>query len=164
VALPGPGEKATLRGTIAKITYQHPQGRFTVARLEVDEVQVVTVVGEISPINEGEQIKVSGIWKLHPRYGLQFQAEQWEKLEPATLEGIERYLGSGMIGGVGPTFARRLVSAFGLETLTVLSQEPHRLMGVEGIGKIRARKIILAWQSQKGIQDVMVFLAGARCE
>jgi len=101
-------------------------------------------VGEISPINEGEQIKVSGIWKMHPRYGLQFQAEQWEKLEPATLEGIERYLGSGMIGGVGPTLARRLVSAFGLETLTVLSLEPHRIMGVEGIGKIRARKIIQA--------------------
>jgi len=119
-------------------------------------------VGEIFPINEGEQIKISGIWKLHPRYGLQFQAEQWEKLEPATLEGIERYLGSGLIRGVGPTFARRLVSAFGLDTLTVLSQEPHRLMGVEGIGKIRARRIIQAWQSQRGIQDVMVFLQGHR--
>ena len=159
-SLPGPGERATLRGTVAKITYQHPQSRFTVVRLEVDEFQVVTVVGEIFPINEGEQIKISGIWKLHPRYGLQFQAEQWEKLEPATLEGIERYLGSGLIRGVGPTFARRLVSAFGLDTLTVLSQEPHRLMGVEGIGKIRTRRIIQAWQSQRGIQDVMVFLQG----
>ncbi|MFQ5916327.1 MAG: ATP-dependent RecD-like DNA helicase [Candidatus Binatia bacterium] len=157
---PDPGERATLRGTVAKITYQNPEGRYTVARLEVDEFHEVTVVGEIFPISEGEQIKVSGLWKMHPRYGLQFQVEQWEKLEPATIEGIERYLGSGMIGSLGPTLARRLVSAFGLDTLRVLSQEPHRLLEVEGIGKIRARRIIQALQSQKGLQEAMVFLQG----
>jgi len=157
---PGPGERATLRGTVAKITYQNPEGRYTVARLEVEEFHEVTIVGEIFPISKGEEIKVSGLWKMHPRYGLQFQAEQWEKLEPATIEGIERYLGSGLIGSLGPTLARRLVSAFGLDTLRVLSQEPHRLLEVEGIGKIRARRIIQALQSQKGMQEIMVFLQG----
>ena len=91
--LPSPGERSTLQGTVAKVTYQNPEGRYTVLRLEVEGFHDVTVVGEIFPISEGEEVRVNGLWKMHPRYGLQFQAEQWQKLEPATLEGIERYLG-----------------------------------------------------------------------
>ncbi|MGH7772055.1 MAG: SF1B family DNA helicase RecD2 [Candidatus Binatia bacterium] len=153
-------ESSTLQGTVSKITYQDPEGRYTVARLEIDGSQVVTVVGEIFPIDEGEEIKVSGSWKVHPRYGLQFQVERWEKLEPATLEGIQRYLGSGLIKGIGPNYARRLVSAFGLDTLRVLSEEPQRLREVEGIGEIRAKRILHAWEEQKGLREVMVFLQG----
>lgn len=154
------GEKSTLRGTVTKITFQNPEGHYTVARLDVDGGQEITVVGEIFPVSEGEEIKVSGQWKVHPRYGLQFQAERWEKLEPATLEGIERYLGSGLIKGIGPTYARRLVSTFGLDTLRVLSEEPHRLREVQGIGEIRAQRILHAWEEQKGMREVMVFLQG----
>lgn len=154
------GERSVLQGTITKITYQDPEGRYTVARLEVDGAEEVTVVGEISPVGEGEEIKVSGLWRMHPRYGLQFQAERWEKLEPATLEGIERYLGSGLIKGIGPTYARRLVSAYGLDTFKVLSEEPHRLLEVQGIGEIRAQRILHAWEEQKGMREVMVFLQG----
>ncbi|MBI2986790.1 MAG: ATP-dependent RecD-like DNA helicase [Deltaproteobacteria bacterium] len=154
------GERSTLQGTVTKIVYQDPQGRYTVARLEVDRSQTVTVVGEIYPVSEGEEIKVGGQWRVHPRYGLQFQAEWWEKVEPATLEGIERYLGSGLIRGIGPTYARRLVSAFGLDTLRVLSEEPQRILEVQGIGKIRAQRILHAWEEQKGMRDVMVFLQG----
>ncbi len=153
-------ERSTLQGTVTKITYQDPEGHYTVARLEIDGTQGVTVVGEIFPIDEGEEIRVSGFWKVHPRYGLQFQAERWEKLEPATLEGIQRYLGSGLIKGIGSTYARRLVSAFGLDTLRVLSEEPHRLQEVEGIGEIRAKRILRAWEEQKGLREVMVFLQG----
>jgi ATP-dependent exoDNAse (exonuclease V) alpha subunit len=76
------------------------------------------------PVSEGEEIKVIGNWKRHPRYGLQFQVDHWTKVDPATLEGIEKYLGSGMIKGIGPTYAKRLVGAFGLDTLRVLSEEP----------------------------------------
>ncbi|MFB3107860.1 MAG: AAA family ATPase, partial [Candidatus Binatia bacterium] len=158
--LPSPGERSTLQGTVAKVTYQNPEGRYTVLRLEVEGSHDVTVVGEIFPISEGEEVRVTGLWKMHPRYGLQFQAEQWQKLEPATLEGIERYLGSGLIKGLGPTYARRLVSSFGLDTLRVLSQEPHRILEVEGIGKGRWQKIMQAWAKQKGMQEVMVFLQG----
>ena len=153
-------ERSVLQGTITRITYQDPEGRYTVARLEVDGSQGVTVVGEIFPVGEGEEIRVSGLWKVHPRYGLQFQAERWEKLEPATLEGIQRYLGSGLIKGIGPTYARRLVSAFGLDTLRVLSEEPHRLLEVQGIGEMRAQRILHAWKEQKGMREVMVFLQG----
>lgn len=153
-------ERSTLQGTVTRITYQDPEGRYTVARLEVDRSQDVTVVGAIFPVGEGEEIKVSGQWRVHPRYGLQFQAEQWEKVEPATLEGIERYLGSGLIKGIGPVYAKRLVSAFGLDTLRILSEEPRRVLGVQGIGKVRAARILHAWEEQKGMRDVMVFLQG----
>ena len=158
--LPSPGERSTLQGTVARVTYQNPEGRYTVLRLEVDGFHDVNVVGEIFPISEGEEVRVNGLWKMHPRYGLQFQAEQWQKLEPATLEGIERYLGSGLIKGLGPTYARRLVASFGLDTLRVLSQEPHRILEVDGIGKGRWQKIMEAWAKQKGMQEVMVFLQG----
>lgn len=153
-------ERSILQGTISKITYQDREGRYTVARLEVDGTQEITVVGEIFPVGEGEEIKVSGLWRMHPRYGLQFQVERWEKLEPATLKGIERYLGSGLIKGIGPTYAQRLVSAFGLDTLRVLSEEPHRLQEVQGIGKTRAQRILHAWEEQKGMREIMVFLQG----
>ncbi len=159
-SLPNPGESSTLQGTVAKVTFQNPDGRYTVLRLEVEGSHDVTVVGEIFPISEGEEVRVNGLWKMHPRYGLQFQAEQWQKLEPATLEGIERYLGSGLIKGMGPTYARRLVSSFGLDTLRVLSQEPHRILEVEGIGRGRWQKIMQAWAKQKGMQEIMVFLQG----
>jgi exodeoxyribonuclease V alpha subunit len=104
--------------------------------------------------------KVFGWWKTHPRYGLQFQIDHWEKVEPGTIEGIEKYLGSGLIKGIGPTYAKRLVSAFGLDTLRVLSEEPLRILEVDGIGEVRARRIMQAWQEQRGMQDVMVFLQG----
>lgn len=152
--------QSTLQGIIGRITYQNPESHYTVARLDLDGSPAVTVVGEIFPVTEGEEIKVSGRWKVHPRYGLQFHAENWQKLEPVTFEGIERYLGSGLIKGLGPTYARRLVAAFGVDTLNVLSNEPQRILEIEGIGKIRAQRILKAWQEQRGMQEVMVFLQG----
>lgn len=153
-------EKIAVQGTVHKITYHHPDNNYTVLRLEVENAPGVTVVGGVYPVSEGEEIKVFGFWKTHPRYGQQFQADHWEKVDPATLEGIEKYLGSGMIKGIGPTYARRLVQAFGLETLRILCQEPHRVLEVEGIGAARARGIMQAWEAQRGMQDIMVFLQG----
>src|SRR5215831_20887043 len=155
-----PNERSTLQGTIGRITYQHPETHYTVARLDSDGPSSVTVVGALFPVSEGEEIKVFGRWKNHPRYGLQFQIDHWEKVEPATLEGIEKYLGSGLIKGIGPSYAKRLVSAFGLETLRILSEAPLRILEVDGIGEVRARRIMQAWQEQRGMQDVMVFLQG----
>jgi exodeoxyribonuclease V alpha subunit len=149
-----------LQGTIGRITYQHPETHYTVARLDFDGEPSATVVGTIFPVSEGEEIKVTGVWKRHPRYGLQFQVDHWVKVEPATSEGIEKYLGSGLIKGIGPTYAKRLVAAFGLDTLRVLTEQPLRILEVEGIGEVRARRIMQAWQEQRGMQDVMVFLQG----
>lgn len=153
-------EKIAVQGTVHKITYHHPDTNYTVLRLDVENAPGVTVVGGVYPVSEGEEIKVFGFWKTHPRYGQQFQADHWQKVDPATLEGIEKYLGSGMIKGIGPTYARRLVDAFGLETLRILSHEPHRVLEVEGIGAARARGIMQAWEAQRGMQDIMVFLQG----
>jgi len=153
-------ETASLQGTISRITYQNPETHYTVARLDEDGGPGVTVVGTIFPVSEGEEIKVAGVWKRHPRYGLQFQVNHWEKVDPATIEGIEKYLGSGLIKGIGATYAKRLVAAFGLDTLRVLTEQPLRILEVDGIGEVRARRIMQAWQEQRGMQDVMVFLQG----
>jgi exodeoxyribonuclease V alpha subunit len=126
---------SVLQGTVSRITYQHIETHYTVARLDVEGGPSVTVVGAIFPVSEGEEIKVTGAWKKHPRYGLQFQVERWEKIDPATIEGIEKYLGSGLVKGIGPTYAKRLVSAFGLETLKILTEEPLRILEVDGICK-----------------------------
>lgn len=152
--------QTTLQGAVKRITYHHPETRYTVARVEVDGIADVTVVGTLFPITEGEEIKFTGSWKNHPRYGLQFQVDHWEKIDPATIEGIERYLGSGLIKGIGPMYAKRLVAAFGRDTLRILSDEPLRILDVDGIGEIRARRIMEAWQEQRGMQDIMVFLQG----
>ncbi|HWH76940.1 MAG TPA: ATP-dependent RecD-like DNA helicase, partial [Candidatus Binatus sp.] len=153
-------EITSIQGTISRITYQHPETHYTVARLDEDGGPSTTIVGMIFPVAEGEELKVTGIWKRHPRYGLQFQVDHWEKIDPSTIEGIEKYLGSGLIKGIGPAYAKRLVAAFGTETLKVLSEEPLRILDVEGIGEVRARRIMEAWQAQRGMQDVMVFLQG----
>ena len=153
-------EKSSLQGTVGRITYHNPENHYTVARLDSDGAPGTTIVGTIYPVSEGEEIKVTGAWKRHPRYGLQFQVDHWHKIEPATLEGIEKYLGSGLIKGIGPNYAKRLVSAFGLDTLQILTEQPLRILEVEGIGEVRARRIMHAWQQQRGMQDVMVFLQG----
>jgi exodeoxyribonuclease V alpha subunit len=153
-------ERASLQGTVGRITYHNPENHYTVARLDFDGGPGTTIVGTIFPVSEGEEIKVTGAWKRHPRYGLQFHVDHWYKVDPATLEGIERYLGSGLIKGIGPSYAKRLVQAFGLDTLQILSEQPLRILEVEGIGEVRARRIMQAWQEQRGMQDVMVFLQG----
>lgn len=153
-------DKIAVQGTVRKITYHHPETNYAVIRLDVKNAPGVTIVGGVYPVSEGEEIKVFGYWKMHPRYGQQFQVDHWVKVDPATLEGIEKYLGSGLIKGIGPTYARRLVDAFGFNTLKVLSEEPHRVLEVEGIGVSRARGIMQAWAAQRGMQDIMVFLQG----
>jgi exodeoxyribonuclease V alpha subunit len=153
-------ERASLQGTVGRITYHNPESHYTVARLDCGGEPGATIVGTIFPVTEGEEIKVTGAWKRHPRYGLQFHVDHWYKIDPATLEGIERYLGSGLIKGIGPSYAKRLVAAFGLDTLQVLSDQPLRILEVDGIGEVRARRIMQAWQEQRGMQDVMVFLQG----
>ncbi|MGH7846786.1 MAG: SF1B family DNA helicase RecD2 [Candidatus Binatia bacterium] len=158
--LPRHQDIPTLEGTITRIPYQNPEKGYTVARLEVNPSSSVTIVGQLFPVSEGDQLRVSGSWIKHPRYGLQFKVENWFKLEPATLAGIEKYLGAGRIKGIGPALARRLVQAFGVDTLRVLSHEPRRLQEVPGIGKERAERIVAVWQQEKSMRDAMVFLQG----
>jgi exodeoxyribonuclease V alpha subunit len=151
----------TIQGWIERVTYQNEANGYTIAKLREDERQVVTtIVGFLPSIRPGEHLRVYGDWTYHNEYGVQFVAEKVEPAVPGTVAGIERFLGSGLIKGVGPKTARRLVEVFGLDTLTVIEKEPHRLEEVDGIGQKMAERIVHGLKEHKELQEVMVFLQG----
>ena len=148
-----------LRAVVERITYQNPDNGYTVLKCAVKNYQdLVTVVGSLLDVNVGSVLLIDGNWKMDSRYGRQFQAKTWEETMPATVFGIEKYLGSGLIKGVGPKYAKRIVQKFGTETITVIETDVFRLREVEGIGEKRIRKIAESWEKQKEIKNVMLFL------
>ena len=152
-------DKEYLSGTIERVTYHNADNGFCVIRVKVKgHKDLVTVTGNVPSISAGEYIKCSGIWHNDRNHGKQFKADFLKSLPPETLEGIERYLGSGLIKGIGAHFAKRLVSAFGDKVFEVIENKPDLLSTVEGIGKIRAQSICSNWQDQKIIREIMVFL------
>jgi exodeoxyribonuclease V alpha subunit len=147
-----------LRGIVERLTYASQDG-YTVLRLKVPgRADLATVVGHLPDVHPGESLKLTGTWVHHDRYGRQFKAEHCEQVLPATHEGLKRYLGSGLIKGIGPVTAARIVQRFKLDTLRVLDEEPGRLREVLGVGAKRAATIAAAWEEQKAIKDVMLFL------
>jgi exodeoxyribonuclease V alpha subunit len=149
----------TLRGTIERITFHNEENGYTVAQLTPEgQAYTITIVGNMLGINVGEAVELSGAWTAHPQYGRQFKAETVRTLLPATIAGLEKYLGSGLIKGVGPVTAKRIVRKFGLETLRVIEEEPRRLHEVLGVGRKRVEMITRAWAEQKQIKEVMLFL------
>lgn len=151
--------KEYLSGTIERITYHNTDNGFCVLRVKVKgHKDLVTVTGSVPSVSVGEYIKCIGIWHNDRNHGKQFKADFLKSLPPDTLEGIERYLGSGLIKGIGAHFAKRLVSAFGDKVFEVIENKPDLLSTVDGIGKIRAQSICANWQDQKIIREIMVFL------
>ncbi len=157
----------SIQGTVERITYRNEDSLYTVARVNCEGRgptgqgrQTVTVVGAFPFITVGETLLMKGEWTSHPEYGRQFKVESYESIVPATVRGIEKYLGSGLIKGIGPVTAKRLVTRFGAKTLDVIEHEPGRLTEVEGIGEKKADAITRAFCDQKEIRRVMVFLAG----
>jgi exodeoxyribonuclease V alpha subunit len=151
--------KEYLSGTIERITYHNTDNGFCVLRVKIKgHKDLVTVTGSVPSVSVGEYIKCSGIWHNDRNHGKQFKADFLKSLPPDTLEGIERYLGSGLIKGIGAHFAKRLVSAFGDKVFEVIENKPDLLSTVDGIGKIRAQSICANWQDQKIIREIMVFL------
>ncbi|WP_176944181.1 ATP-dependent RecD-like DNA helicase [Marvinbryantia formatexigens] len=148
-----------LRGVVERITYQNPENGYTVLKCAVkDDGNLVTVVGSLLDVNVGSVLLMDGNWRMDSRYGRQFAAETWEETLPATVYGIEKYLGSGLIKGVGPRFAQRIVRKFGTDTIEVIENEIGRLREVEGIGEKRILQIKESWERQKEIKNVMLFL------
>jgi exodeoxyribonuclease V alpha subunit len=132
-----------------------------VARLKaVGNRDLITIVGSFANLQAGQTLKLIGVWREHPKYGAQFQVTQYQETKPATITGIEKYLGSGLIKGVGPVTARRIVAHFGLETLDIIETSIDRLIEVPGIARKRVKMIQAAWSTQKTIKEVMVFLQG----
>ncbi len=156
----------SIQGTVERITYRNEDNLYTVARVNCEGRgpagpgrQIITVVGAFPFITVGETLLMKGEWTSHPEYGRQFKVESYESVVPATVKGIEKYLGSGLIKGIGPVTAKRLVRRFGSKTLDVIEHEPERLTEVEGIGPKKACTITKAFEEQKEIRRVMVFLA-----
>ena len=150
---------SSLTGVIERITYHSEESGYTVARLNTGNVkQLTTIVGSFANIQAGQTLQLQGTWTEHPKYGSQFKVVKYQETKPATLTGIEKYLGSGLIKGVGPVTARRIVKCFGLDTLDIIENQIHRLSEVPGIAKKRIAMIQRTWEEQKSIKDVMIFL------
>ncbi len=156
-------------GLVERITYYNQENGYTVLRLRPDKDTgeklpgvnlqgLITVVGILPEISPGESVRFQGEFKTHAKHGLQFSATSYEKIKPYSLVGIERYLGSGLIKGIGPQLAKRIVRHFKQETLDIIDDDPQKLKEVPGIGPDRTEKIIQAWEEQRQVKDIMLFL------
>ncbi|WHM38663.1 ATP-dependent RecD-like DNA helicase [Streptomyces sp. BPTC-684] len=153
---------AVLEGVLERITYANEENGYTVARVDTGRGggDLLTVVGSLLGAQPGESLRMEGRWGSHPQYGKQFTVENYTTVLPATIQGIRRYLGSGLIKGIGPRIADRIVEHFGTDTLDIIEQQPKRLVEVPGLGPKRTKLIGAAWEEQKAIKEVMVFLQG----
>lgn len=148
-----------IRCVVERITYQNPENGYTILKCRVkDYADLVPVIGNLLNVNVGSVLLVEGNWKVDSKYGRQFVAESWEETLPATVYGMEKYLGSGLIKGVGPKFAKRIVQKFGTDTFTVIEDNVQLLIEVEGIGNKRVQMIAESWERQKEVKNVMLFL------
>jgi len=154
-----PDGPATLEGVLERVTWSDEESAWSVVRLHVQgRADPVTAVGNLLGVQPGESLRLTGRWVHDRKYGEQFKVESYLTVRPSTLIGVQRYLGSGLVPGIGPVMAERLVRAFGIETLEIIDSAPDRLAEVEGIGPVRSARIREAWAEQRGIRDVMVFL------
>ena len=152
---------AKLRCVVERITYQNPENGYSVMKVKVKGYDdLVTLVGNLLEVPAGSVLLCDGEWRVDRRYGQQFQCQTWEEVMPATAYGIEKYLGSGLVKGIGPKFAQLIVGHFGTDTIEVIETDIERLYEVPGIGKKRVQKIRESWEKQKDIKNVMLFLQG----
>src|SRR3989442_11360295 len=148
-----------LAGSVERVTFHSEETGFCVLRVKVrGHRDLVTVVGNGDDIHPGEYIEGQGGWVTDRTHGLQFKTQALRVVPPSTLEGIEKYLGSGMVKGIGPHFAKKLVQAFGEQVFDIIEQTPERLTALDGIGPKRKQRVVEAWEAQKIIREIMVFL------
>ena len=149
----------SISGTIERVTFHNPDNGFAVLRVEAKgHKQPVTVVGQLPRVVAGEYLEATGAWHEDPEHGRQFKADAIRTAAPSSVEGIEKYLGSGLIKGIGPQYAHRIVAVFGAKTLDIIDESPTFLKEVKGIGPSRIQKIRQSWQQQKAVRDIMLFL------
>ena len=148
-----------LEGRLERVTFFNPETRYTIGRLKTTQTKTrVTVVGYMAPVSPGETLKLQGEWEVHPRYGQQFRILSCSIKLPASIGGIRKYLGSGIIKGIGPQMARRLVDRFGVDTFEVIEKSPERLMEIEGIGRAKSESICSEWETHHTFRRLMDFL------
>lgn len=146
-------------GHIEKITFQNPDNGYTVAKLKIaKKTDLVCVVGNMPDVQPGETVRCFGTWKQHLVHGQQFEVDHYKVEAPSDIIGIQKYLGSGLIKGIGPAYATRIVEKFGADTLNIIDSTPDKLMDVKGLGKTRLDRIKICWEEQKIIREVILFL------
>ena len=149
----------TIRFVVERITYQNPENGYAVLKVNMKDYRdLVTVVGTFGDLFVGTVLLCEGYWHEDRKYGRQFKAAKWEEVLPATAYGIEKYLGSGMIRGIGPKYASRIVERFGTDTIDIIDSQPEKLLEIPGIGKERLRRIRESWEQQKEVKNIMIFL------
>src|ERR1700730_658866 len=169
-AHPQQGSVAVLDGVLERVTFSNPETGYTIARIAPDrgtgrgpvsaDTELITAVGPLLGAQIGESLRLRGRWTSHLKYGRQFDVHSYTTVLPATEQGIRRYLGSGLIKGIGPVMAERMVSHFGVDIMHIIDDEPDRLVEVPGLGPKRSARIKGAWAEQKAIKEVMIFLQG----
>src|SRR4028119_756245 len=151
--------KEALAGTIERVTFHNAENGFCVLKVQVrGKRDLVVVVGHTPSVGAGEWITASGAWVSDRTHGLQFKADVLKTTPPTGVEGIERYLASGQMRGIGPAMAKRIVAAFGEQTFEIIEANPERLIEVTGIGPMRASRIVRGWAEQKAVREIMIFL------
>ena len=156
---PGTTGAGRLAGTVERIVYHDEETGFSVVRLRVEgRRDLSTVVGRAAEVATGEWVEAEGVWHNDPRHGKQLKAEELRVSAPATREGVEQFLGSGIVPGIGPGLAKRLVDRFGEQVFEVIEHEPGRLREISGVGKVRSTRISSAWAEKKRVREVMLFL------
>src|SRR5262245_25000215 len=156
---PKPSDREVLAGLVERVTFHNEENGFCALRIKArGQRELITVVGHAAVISAGEWVTASGEWVNDRTHGQQFKARFLKTSEPTSLDGIEKYLGSGMIRGVGPIYAKKLVRAFGEKVFDTIEGEPERLREVTGIGPVRTGRITAAWAEQKIVREIMMFL------
>ncbi len=149
-----------LKGTIERITFHNEENGYCVLRVKTEEREQVTITGHSNDVSEGMSLVATGKWVTDSKYGKQFQSRQLQMVQPDSKEGIEKYLSSGLIAGIGPSYAKKLMKAFGVNVFDVIEKSPRDLLEIDGIGPKRLDQIIAAWEEQKSVRDIMVFFHG----
>jgi len=145
-------------GTVGQIIYYSPDTGYTVCKFDLDSGETLTVVGSFPPLSPGEILRISGQWEINPKFGKQFRVKNFLPILPSTIKGVEKFLSSGLIKGIGPVLARRIIKKFGMKTIDILSEHADRLKEVEGIGSLKLEDIKKSWQEHKKISDLIIFL------
>lgn len=153
-------ETTTIEGVLARVAYQSPDTGWSVVELDTEERGAVTATGALLGVQVGEQLRLTGRFETDQRFGEQFRVDSYLALVPSTKKGIERYLGSGVIDGIGPKMAKKLVAHFGEDVLDIIEKQPERLREAPGIGRVLAERITSGWGDQRAVKDVMIFLQG----
>ena len=147
-----------IAGTVERITFRNDENGYTVARFNIEPVGFTTITGRFTSINPGEHLTVTGKWIDHEKFGRQFEVSSYRVSVPATLSGMQKYLASGLIPGIGPVYAKKIIQHFGDQVFEIIGNEPDRVTEVPGIGKKKAQKIVEVFESQKAIRSLMIWL------